>query len=375
MTTIRTFVLTLATLLLFSKSAEATVRYIDICGVLSVNQIPTSGLLVEAVRCSDNVVLASQLTQPGIIFNYHLRYEEDDDGQVGGEFQGNLTPIRVFLRVSYPGCQTLIVSCDDIAAGYEATIEGKLTLYKSIICTTPLPMIGDFVFLDRNDNGLQEDNEPGVPGVTVRLSYPKAGGGLTILTTNTDAVGRYSFTQVPKNTEVTVQVDATTFPSGKGPGKCDGTFEVVYNGVTPITTLDFCVVNSPVDDTDFDGLPDEWETQYGLNPNSATDSEIDSDGDGQSNLDEFEAGTNPKDPQSRLALSSVEIIGADVRLHFQAQRHRAYQVERLNQHKAIDEWVAVGVAVTTPGDAAEIFVDDVFGANRSIRLYRLRVLP
>ncbi|MBL9168130.1 MAG: hypothetical protein JNN07_10350 [Verrucomicrobiales bacterium] len=376
MTTIRTFVLALTTLALLSKPAEATVRYIDICGVLTMNQIPTSGLLVEAVRCSDNVVLVSQLTQPGIIFNYHLRYEDEDDGLPGGEFQGNLTPIPVFMRVSYPGCPTpLIFSCDEIAAGYEATIDGKLTLYKNLDCATPLPLIGDFVFLDRNDNGLQEDNEPGVPGVTVRLSYPTPGGGTTVIATNTDAAGRYSFTPPISNTDVLVQVDTSTFPPGKGPGKCDGTFDVLYTGTKPITTVDFCLVNAPVIDTDTDGLPDDWETRYGLNPNSAADAGIDSDSDGMGNLDEFEAATDPKNPQSRLALSSVEIVGADVRLRFQAQRWKAYQVERLNEAKAQIEWVAVGIAVTTPGESGEVFVDDIFGANRTIRLYRLRVLP
>ena len=45
-------------------------------------------------------------------------------------------------------------------------------------------------------------------------------------------------------------------------------------------------------DADKDGLPDWWETLYGLNPNVA-DSHVDSDGDGRTNLDEYNAGTNP----------------------------------------------------------------------------------
>jgi hypothetical protein len=46
-------------------------------------------------------------------------------------------------------------------------------------------------------------------------------------------------------------------------------------------------------DTDGDGLPNWWETKYGLNPQDASDAEIDSDFDGLSNLQEYLAGTKP----------------------------------------------------------------------------------
>lgn len=40
-------------------------------------------------------------------------------------------------------------------------------------------------------------------------------------------------------------------------------------------------------DTDRDGMPDTWETQYGLNPNSASDAMQDKDGDGWVNVEEY----------------------------------------------------------------------------------------
>jgi probable HAF family extracellular repeat protein len=46
-------------------------------------------------------------------------------------------------------------------------------------------------------------------------------------------------------------------------------------------------------DSDGDGLPDAWETQYGLDPNSSTDAAIDTDGDGLTNYQEYQAGTDP----------------------------------------------------------------------------------
>ena len=51
-------------------------------------------------------------------------------------------------------------------------------------------------------------------------------------------------------------------------------------------------------DADQDGMKDAWELKYGLNPNDPTDAKKDLDGDTFTNLEEFEAKTNPKDPNS-----------------------------------------------------------------------------
>lgn len=47
-------------------------------------------------------------------------------------------------------------------------------------------------------------------------------------------------------------------------------------------------VHRPADwDTDGDGLPGEWETEHGLNPNDPADGLLDSDGDGYTNLEDY----------------------------------------------------------------------------------------
>jgi hypothetical protein len=46
-------------------------------------------------------------------------------------------------------------------------------------------------------------------------------------------------------------------------------------------------------DSDGDGMPDAWELRYNLNPNDPSDSAMDEDGDGATNLNEFLAGTPP----------------------------------------------------------------------------------
>lgn len=62
-------------------------------------------------------------------------------------------------------------------------------------------------------------------------------------------------------------------------------------------------------DTDEDGMPDVWETSFGLDLNSAADAALDGDGDGLSNLRECLAGTSPDDVDSDddLARDGLEV--------------------------------------------------------------------
>ena len=68
------------------------------------------------------------------------------------------------------------------------------------------------------------------------------------------------------------------------------------------TTCPFCGAAQPENtiavkaDKDRDGMPDEWEVKYGFDPLNPADASQDADHDNFTNLEEYQAGTNPRDP-------------------------------------------------------------------------------
>lgn len=51
-------------------------------------------------------------------------------------------------------------------------------------------------------------------------------------------------------------------------------------------------------DDDNDGMPDVYEITYGLNPKDDTDASLDGDADELTNLQEFQTGTDPTNPDT-----------------------------------------------------------------------------
>jgi hypothetical protein len=51
---------------------------------------------------------------------------------------------------------------------------------------------------------------------------------------------------------------------------------------------------TPYIDSDNDGMPDDWEIKYGLNPKDASDAQKDLNGDGYSNIEKYINGIDPK---------------------------------------------------------------------------------
>jgi hypothetical protein len=122
-----------------------------------------------------------------------------------------------------------------------------------------------------------------------------------------------SKTSLGVNTGDTISFDA--FSSGGGGG--DSAVDSLANPTTSITSWGQAYVSQPPNirqytlsfnnaDTDADGLPDAWETQYF--PNLAQGAGDDPDNDGLTNAQEFARGTQPNDNDSDddLLLDGVE---------------------------------------------------------------------
>jgi len=99
---------------------------------------------------------------------------------------------------------------------------------------------------------------------------------------------------------------------------------VIFNDATPPQGVlsSFLVVSAQ--DSDGDGLPDFFESGFGLDP--AGGGEVDTDGDGMSNRAEYLAGTDPTNALSRLKLTQ-QIVGNTTVLSFDAQVGKTYSVQ------------------------------------------------
>jgi hypothetical protein len=79
----------------------------------------------------------------------------------------------------------------------------------------------------------------------------------------------------------------------------------VSNAVASVTSSTAVLsVGGSGQDTDGDGLPDEWELAFGLNPLDGADRTSDPDGDRSSNWDEYVAG-NQSDQRPKLSETEV----------------------------------------------------------------------
>jgi hypothetical protein len=82
-------------------------------------------------------------------------------------------------------------------------------------------------------------------------------------------------------------------------------------------------------DADGDGMPDTWETDHGLDAYNPGDAALDPDLDSLTNLQEYQAGTDPRDPQSVLRFESIALTanGTSAVLTFMVMANRTCTVE------------------------------------------------
>ena len=165
-------------------------------GVQDFGEMGLPNVIVRLLN-QDGVQIAFKVTGPNgaYIFNnlppatYRVRFEKpmsyiatDMNKGANPALDSNADPITGFTELI------------PLAAG-----ENNLTIdagyYK-------LAKIGDYVWEDRNSNGIQDPLEPGIPNVTVELTGTDARGGVINTSTTTNGVGFYEFANLVPGTYV-----------------------------------------------------------------------------------------------------------------------------------------------------------------------------
>ncbi|MCE9615107.1 MAG: hypothetical protein K8T26_12585 [Lentisphaerae bacterium] len=134
----------------------------------------------------------------------------------------------------------------------------------------------------------------------------------------------------------------------------------------------------PAQDSDGDGLPDAWERRH-FDTDTGAGRDVDEDGDGFSNWDEYRLGTQPTNGESRLALEGITRTGDVARVVWTSVGGREYLVQYSDDLlRGFNNLTNVPERDVAAGAEATEGVDDhldISGSTNRFRAYRVRLWP
>jgi hypothetical protein len=191
-----------------------------------------------------------------------------------------------------------------------------------------------------------------LPGFTAALSHTNGTGSIRYTLDGTD----------PRLLGGAPNPAALTYTA---PVSFSGTQTVkarVLNGTTWSALLETTFIPHP--DRDSDGIPNDWESAYALNPDNPADAAQDSDGDGSTNAQEYAADTDPRD--GALTFTAASFTDAEgLHIQFTAKAGRAY---RLETSGALTAWSTLRTRAARTADEP---VDWIVPPTDSRRYFRV----
>ena len=251
----------------------------------------------------------------------------------------NVTLVITNIQTSHAGIYQAFVS-DQIGGAYSAAASLSVTLKPSILSSLSdqTVVLGESVRLDLQVGGTPPFIVKWRRGTTVLATVTVDGNSLSYTVTNIQTTQSAKYSALVSN------------PAGANIPSNDAYISVLA-------------------DTDRDHIPDVYETATpGLSPTNAADATQDFDRDGFSNLQEYQAGTNPNDASSFLKWDDIHPSDAGVILRFQAVSNRTYSVQFKTDLAGVtwSNLVSVPLRVT---NTEETIVDPALNAQG--RFYRL----
>jgi hypothetical protein len=136
-------------------------------------------------------------------------------------------------------------------------------------------------------------------------------------------------------------------------------------------------VLDPARDDDADGISNGYEQSHGLDPLSAADANIDSDGDGQTNLQEFQAGTDATNSASFFGITSIIKTNNDLSVIWTTGIGKTNALERSTgtiNGSYSNNFTAIFTATNIVG-ATTNYLDVGAATNVPALFYRVRLVP
>ena len=144
-----------------------------------------------------------------------------------------------------------------------------------------------------------------------------------------------------------------------------GNYFVIASNLAGSATSAVAALTVTMADTDGDGIPDAWELAHGLNPN-LNDANLDPDGDGLTNLQEYWAGTDPQNAASVLKVGINPVLGGFT-LRFTSMPNVTYSLQ-YSTNLTNSPWLRLTNLAAQPG--TNIVTVNDYSSTNGHRYYR-----